>query len=84
MDHSTVKVTVKCFDQVNNPLMYTILMEYRPKALTMEAIESLFILCETKAHCSLPLNTLLNDISRGENLVTTGSSLAEASLFSSQ
>ena len=75
----TVKVTLKCFDQVNNLLRYTILMEYRPKALTMDAIESLSIV-----HCTLPLNTLLNDISQGENLVTTGLSLAEASLFSSQ
>ena len=43
MDHFTVKVTVKCFDQVDNLLRYTIMMEYRPRALTMDAIESLFI-----------------------------------------
>ena len=62
MDHSTVKVTVECIDQVNNLPRYTILMEYRPKALTIDAIESLFIVYEIKVHSSLPLNTLLNDI----------------------
>jgi len=63
MDHFTVKVTVKCFDQVNNLLRYTIVMEYRPKALTMDAVENLFIVYEIKVHCSLPFDTLLNDIS---------------------
>ena len=42
MDHSTGKVTAKCFDQANNLLRYAIVMECRPKAVTMDAIESPF------------------------------------------
>jgi len=41
--YSTVKVTVKSFDQVNNVLRYTVVMEYRPKALTVDAIKSLLV-----------------------------------------
>lgn len=59
-------------------------MEYRPKALTVDAIKSLLIDYEVQVHCSLPLNTLLDDVSQDENLVITGSSLADASFFSSQ